>query len=797
MIKENNSKKEDIFKGVTKENLDDMFKASVIQEFASKFIKEDASPKTKPSIVALGGSKEIKLDRLPPEDIEKFLWMHPVVPRGIEIKANRMIRRGYTINPSLALGLKEPSDKSKQAAKEMEELLQNSGGVTRIKKWIEDAFGYGGGYMTLVPNKEGEKIVRVNPEHPVFFRIAKDPKKRKNVDYTTKGDLVEAYEGEMKIDDATKLPSAFTQVVFSRDKKKFVPFGEELDASQVAHLVFDTWGDEVEGISLVQYLHLTIKYLLNIEEAGAETLHKSGFTQKKITTEIMTEKDLRKIAKNLKEINAKDAIILPKGSNVENLYPGTSQFKEFHEVFLQLIAIRLGIPKPLLTMDGTSTNKACYSEDTRTLTNNGFKYYWEIGIDDSIAQYSLDNNEIKFVKHNGLYQYDYDGKMHQYKNKRLDMLVTPDHRMLTKEFRQKDYGVIRSEDISYNRISFLNSAFYKGKRIEDFDLEKGVTIPMDLWLEFLGYYLSEGGFSKGPLKPNGKKSYLITFAQKENEKVGKMRNCFQKLSKILGFKLTEYENKGYVHWGICNKKLWNYLLNNCGTDSDNKHFPKRTLELHKNQLEILYDALMLGDGCSKGKSYYSTSNQLITDFQALAMLIGKSTKKSLLYKSYGNRVDCFRVSLSDLIEPKFEMKDLEEINYVGKVYCFNTDSGFFITERNGLVTIQGNTLDEQVKDMFADFKADEIKVKQVIEDQIFVPACKLLFGDDFDEIPNFDFNPVKEEKKEKIENLNLLSQTILRLSNSASRLKDSGYEEASNKIIEFLQKECFLGEKRI
>jgi len=143
------------------------------------------------------------------------------------------------------------------------------------------------------------------------------------------------------------------------------------------------------------------------------------------------------------------------------------------------------------------------------------------------------------------------------------------------------------------------------------------------------------------------------------------------------------------------------------------------------------------------------------------------------------------------------MEDLEEIDYVGKVYCFNTNSGFFVTERDGSVTIQGNTLDEQVKDMFADFKADEIKVKQVIEDQIFVPACKFLYGEDFDEIPDFNFNPVKEEKKEKIENLSILSQTILRLANSASRLKDSGYEEASNKIIEFLQKECFLGEERI
>ena len=466
MKEKTNSKEKDyvVFKGIDKAALDEIYKATMIK-FASTFVKEDAMPKTKPSIVALGGTKEIKLERLPPEDIERYLWMHPAVPRGIEIKANRMIRRGYVIKPYKQSVDQEPSERATEAAQEMRLLLENSGGVIRIKKWIEDAFAYGNGYVTLVPNKDGSKIVRLNPEHPIFFRIARDPKKRKNISYTSKGDLAEAYEGEMKIDPATKLPVKYTQVIFDSSSKKFKPYGEELDASQVAHLVFDTWGDEVEGISLVQYLHLTIKYLLNVEEAAAETLYKAGSTQKKVTTEIMNERDLKKIAKNLKQINTKDAIILPKGADVTNLVPGASQFPEFHKVFMQLIAIRLGIPQPLLTMDATTTNKA--------------------------------------------------------------------------------------------------------------------------------------------------------------------------------------------------------------------------------------------------------------------------------------------------------------------------------------------TLDEQVKDMFADFRADEIKVKQTIEDQIFVPACRLLFGEDFEEIPEFKFNPVEEEKEQKIRKLNLLSQTHIREANAISRLVDAGYTEIAEKLVDFLSKQCFLEDEDI
>jgi hypothetical protein len=361
-----------VVRDIDKEKLDSLYKLAITR-FASTMINEQPQPNTKPSVVAIGGTKEIDLVKLSPMDIEKFLWMHPVVPRGIEIKANRMIRRGYTIKPCILPGSNGPSDNAKRAAKEMKELIDNSGGVIRIKKWIEDSFGYGDGYMTLVPNESDTKIVKLSPEHPIFFRIARERREDVKSDVVSfqtssqSSDIVFEYDGPMKIDPKTKKAAAFSQWIFSPDKKKFIPVGDELKADQVAHLTFDTWGDEVEGISLVQYLHLTIKYLLNSEEAGAESLVKAGFTQKAITTEIMNEKDLRRMAKNLTQINSKDAIILPKGSDVTNLLPGTSQFPEFHLVYLRLIAIRLGIPMPLLTMDGTSTNKATLDEQVKDM----------------------------------------------------------------------------------------------------------------------------------------------------------------------------------------------------------------------------------------------------------------------------------------------------------------------------------------------------------------------------------------------------------------------------------------------
>jgi len=58
----------------------------------------------------------------------------------------------------------------------------------------------------------------------------------------------------------------------------------------------------------------------------------------------------------------------------------------------------------------------------------------------------------------------------------------------------------------------------------------------------------------------------------------------------------------------------------------------------------------------------------------------------------GNRKTMFRVSLSDKIEPSIRKIFIKTVDYRGKVFCFSTHTGFFITRRNGKIAIQGNTL---------------------------------------------------------------------------------------------------------
>ena len=344
--------------------------------------------------------------------------------------------------------------------------------------------------------------------------------------------------------------------------------------------------------------------------------------------------------------------------------------------------------------------QACYSKDTKVLTNKGWKKYKDVK-DSKIAQYNPSNKTIKFLPHKGLYEYDYKGEMYHFKNRRNDILVTPNHTMLVKPEKQKGYKKINAEDITSHRLAVINSGEYIGKETKFFTLpaikhkqnrkhpkythqHKDKKIPMNLWLEFLGYYVTEGGIETIP---------TIGIVQNKGAEEKKIKKCLKKLTKILGCSLSEIDCGKYMRYKITQTQLYQYLK-----QFGHKCYDKTLLmdfsNLSKNQLKILYKAMMLGDGSSDGKYFSCTSQKLTDEIQTIAHLIGKSASQHIHYEegSRGNRKTAYRTVLSNKIEHTMKRSSIKKIDYKGKVFCFSTDTGFFVTRRNGKIAIQGNTL---------------------------------------------------------------------------------------------------------
>jgi replicative DNA helicase Mcm len=375
--------------------------------------------------------------------------------------------------------------------------------------------------------------------------------------------------------------------------------------------------------------------------------------------------------------------------------------------------------------------QACYSEDTEVLTEGGWKDYKEVK-KLKIAQFNPKTKKIQFLNHKGLFIYNYDKVMYHFKDKRNDILVTPNHKMLFKEPRQKEFQALPAEEITYNRIEFLNSGNYDCNEIKEFILpaidhkqkrthEKYLhqhfpkRIPMDLWLEFLGYYVSEGGKETLP---------TIGLTQKRGKSAEKIERCLRRLSKLIGFTLTKIPYKDYLKFKITNTQLSDYLIKNCGEKVQYKRIPLKLTKLSKRQLKILFEALMLGDGSKDGKAFGSTSKELADQMQIIGMLIGKSASLHLSYKakSRGNRMNFYRVIFSNQTTPQIKKKAIKKIDYKGKVWCFSTQTGFFITRRNGKIAIQGNTLQAQTSVLAAgNPKLGRFEPFQTIAQQIDLP----------------------------------------------------------------------------
>jgi len=312
---------------------------------------DDMAKEVEASAIVIGGTTEIEIPDLDLRRIQQLLYVHPVIPRGIEIKANRMVGRGYNI--------KSPHEEARLYC---EKILAESGDAVFLKRIVEDTYAFGNSFSELIHNKAGNEVLRVDILHPIYFGFAKQreaPADREDIESSDKLYVI--------FDERTQKPIGYQEYRYINNE--LTPHGEILELDRVIHLAFDRWGDEVEGVSIVKYLVNILQYILNIESAAAEAGFRSANPRYKFTTNIRSADQLQEFAAMVADINERDSVILTEGNDVDVLNPGTTNFEEYHDRFINLLAVRLGIPKPLLLMDGTSTNKATLREQTDFLRN--------------------------------------------------------------------------------------------------------------------------------------------------------------------------------------------------------------------------------------------------------------------------------------------------------------------------------------------------------------------------------------------------------------------------------------------
>lgn len=331
----------------------------------------------------------------------------------------------------------------------------------------------------------------------------------------------------------------------------------------------------------------------------------------------------------------------------------------------------------------------CFHPDTDIFTINGFKNIKDVKIGDLVASLNPETGKAEFKPIINYFVYDYKGNMISPASATGDrdsyagFCVTPEHKMLTHTVRKREWEFVEAKDLFQTYYIRQSAEFDCGNIKDYFEIpkldygnninwgkkiykegsnkkwcskkngRKTVIFPIINWLQFFGWYISEGCIYEG----------TITLSQVKEEGRKKIREVLENFP----YNYNEGKRAFYVH----GKDLSNYLKQ--FGKSHEKFIPRELLNLKPFLLQYLFDALMEGDGIKTSKNrwmYCTTSEQLREDVIEIAIKLGyvASYYKIDTKKYYNERAkDAWAIYITKRMEVRLENK--KEIYYEGKVYC--------------------------------------------------------------------------------------------------------------------------------
>jgi len=334
----------------------------------------------------------------------------------------------------------------------------------------------------------------------------------------------------------------------------------------------------------------------------------------------------------------------------------------------------------------------CYDKDTEVLTKQGWVAFPDLKEDMDIFTKNSYTNQAYYTKPQAVQRYPYNGKMLHLNGKRLDLLVTPEHSVWVKSRTTgygSDYKFRKASELTKSGALFDTSINWIGVDDDYFILpgacdKPDVRIPLSLWAEYLGYFLSEGYTDA---------SSGTWLCQNDNsEHWFDMITASERLARIIEARHYEGNRKDrkLMEWCIRDKRLHSYLNNYTMPKilPDNMRFVK------SQYMRILIDAFSDGDGSYDRNRLYNTSLPLMNSLQEILLKLGYSTN---LYNHGGRREECdewlteYQLSWSSDSNISLRHKLPEEVNYSGMVYCATVPYHLLLVRRNGKAVWCGNS----------------------------------------------------------------------------------------------------------
>jgi DNA-directed RNA polymerase beta subunit/intein/homing endonuclease len=453
------------------------------------------------------------------------------------------------------------------------------------------------------------------------------------------------------------------------------------------------------------------------EETTSKTM---GAPHKNVTPELLKEitKTLLAVRKGERDTDNKDSYSFQKVYGPEDFF--SSGLKADKKGLLRTILhkaqstgnldhVHANLFKPVIDHVFYNTRLGqCFDEETKVLTDKGFKYWRDVTYTDKLA---CDvEGKLEFHEANELFEYEYDGELIGCQTKRLDYLVTPNHRLWLKSKQNATFKEVKAED-AFGKQQYHATALPPRHEVvdpENFSFtwaadrwgnEKTLEINYLDWMEFLGWWVAEG--SAWDKKYPKQHDYRVTIAQSEANPEGCRK--IETLLNRMPFKWRRGSNK--TDYVIAHKGL-SLLLQSYGTKKD-KSVPDYVRHSSNEALRRFFDAFMLGDG-NEYNGYLKSqvvSEKLTEDLVEIwSKLTGGTAQISVQDRTHEGWGVYYTVSFSKNAERMVPTAKSSEATgwsnphykqpYRGKVYCASVPGEKLFVMRLGKCLWTLNSLEE-------------------------------------------------------------------------------------------------------
>ena len=340
----------------------------------------------------------------------------------------------------------------------------------------------------------------------------------------------------------------------------------------------------------------------------------------------------------------------------------------------------------------------CYDDATDVLTNEGWKSWPSVQGDELFATLST-SGVLEYQPAVRIVRKELKGHMIGFKGTSIDLLVTPDHRVLTSTMTtragrtQPIFTLGPAHSALWRAHRHVATADWAAPVFPQFEYDGRVIHALSL-MRLIGFFIGDGHL---------RRSNYLSFRLRKSREVAFLR----RVAHEIGFELRQWRGEKY---GILVGPELRRLFAECYDDRREKVIPRWLLDFGPPLLAGLYEGLLESDGTRFSRAgqpdretYSTTSRKLADTVQELALKLGRSatvrphrdrpgdghcgSKPRWRVAIYGQRNS--RPGLCRTTADADNQMGIEE--YDGVIHCVEVPNGTLYVRRNGYPVWCGNT----------------------------------------------------------------------------------------------------------